>query len=421
MNITSEKKGKAEIKMRVELAELDLEKYRGMALQKLAGQINVKGFRPGKIPLEVVKENVDPKYLASYTIEMAIAPTYMEGIKEQKIEPIGRPTVTVISETPLVYEAIIPVYPQVHVKDYQKIKVEAHQVVVSEADQEVEIKRFQAMHAIYRDVEREAKLGDRVEIDFNGFDEGGVPLDGTSSKNHPLVLGENTFVPGFEEQLVGLKKGEEKEISVTFPADYFHKPFQNKLVKFKVKLHRLEEREIPELNAELIKKITNKEMSLEQFRQELKENMIKAREEDDKIRIENEVLDQLEKRTEVELSHALIDEEIHYMIDEQKNELQERGISWEKYLEAVKKTEKDLHDEKHADAEKRLRLRFGVQEVFKEEKIEVSEAELNKAFDDEMKILEAMNYVPKVEEKEIFKTRMKNKLKMEKMINIFKK
>jgi trigger factor len=235
-----------------------------------------------------------------------------------------------------------------------------------------------------------------------------------------LVLGDKTFVPGFEEQIVDMKKGDNREISVVFPADYFHKPFQNKTVKFKVKLNRLEERTVPALDAELIKKITGKEMTAEQFRAELKENMLKSREQDEKARMENEVLEQIEKNTEVELAHSLIDEEIHYMNDEQKHELEQRGISWDQYLQAVQKTEKDLHDEKHEEAEKRLRLRFGVQEVFKLEKIDVTEEELNKAFQDEMKIFAAMNYEPKLEEQEVFKTRLKNKLKMEKMVDLFR-
>ena len=419
MNITSEKLNKAEVKLKIELSEMEMETYKTKALEKLAKQVNIKGFRPGKVPLSVAMESIEPKYLAAYAIDLAIAPTYVEAIKEQKIEPIGRPSVNVISDNPLVYEAIIPVYPEVTLKDYKKIKVTAKKVEVTDSDLTEETKRYQVMHATYKDVDRAAQKGDRVEIDFSGFDETGVPLEGTVSKNHPLILGDNSFVPGFEEQLLNQKVGEEREISVVFPADYFHKPFQSKTVKFKVKLNRLEERSIPELNAELVKKITGKDSTVEEFLKELKENMIKAKDQEEKSRQENEVLEQIEKLTEVELSHSLIDEEIHFMNEEQKRELEQRGIAWDQYLQAVQKTEKDLHDEKHEEAEKRLRLRFGVQEIFKLEKIDVSEEELNKAFQDEMKIFSAMNFEPKIEEQEAFKNRLKSKLKMDKMVSLF--
>lgn len=421
MNITSAKQGTAEIKLRVELSEMEMAVYSEKAIEKLSKQVNVKGFRPGKVPLSVAQESIDPKYLAAYTIDLAIPPTYTEAIKDQKIEPIGRPSVNIISESPFVYEAIVPIYPEVTVKDLKSIKLTAKKVEVSQADQDEEIKRFQVMHAVYSDVDRAAEIGDRAEIDFNGFDEGGVPLEGTTSKNHPLILGDNSFVPGFEEQVVGMKKTEDRDISVVFPADYFHKPFQGKKVIFKIKLNRLEQRTLPAIDAELIKKITGKEITQEQFIIELKANLLKARQQEETTRLENELLEQIEKNTTVELAHSLIDEEIQFMNDEQKRELEQRGINWEQYLEAVQKTEKDLHDEKHSEAEKRLRLRFGVQEVFKLEKVEISDEELNKAFQDEMKIFSAMNYEPKMEEQEVFKTRLRNKLKMEKMVAIFTK
>lgn len=421
MKIIAEKSGKAEIKLTVELTELEMQDYYRKTLDRLAGQINVKGFRPGKIPPEVVEQHVERPYIIAQSVEMAIAPTYLEAIKEQKIEPIAQPRVKILADSPLKYEAIIPVYPEVKVKDLKKIKLERQKVEVTSEDIDGEVKHFQTYHATYSDVDRPAANGDRVEIDFQGTDEGGAPLEGTVSKNHPMILGEKTFVPGFEANLVGMNKKEEKEFSVTFPADYFHKPFQNKPVKFKVKLNRIEERHLPALDAEFIKKLTGRELTEDGFREEIRSNLLKHRQQEEDSRLETALLEKIRDNTEVDLAEGLVDEEIHYILDELKSNAASRGIDWNDYLKATNRSEQELHDAKKSEAEGRLRLRFGVQELFKQEKIDVTDDELEKAYQDEMKILASMNYQPKMEDGESIKTRLRNKLKLEKLIALFVK
>lgn len=421
MKITSEKSGKAEIKLTVELTELETETYYNKTLEKLSKEINIKGFRPGKIPLEEVEKHVEKPFILAKTMDIAIPTTYMEAINQEKIEPIAQPKVTIVSDSPLKYEAMVPIYPEVKVKDYKKIKLERKKVEVDEARIEEEVKHFQTHHATYSDVDRAAANGDRVEIDFEGFDEGGAPLEGTISKNHPMILGEKAFVPGFEENLVDMKAGEEKEFTVTFPKDYFHKPFQGKPVKFKVKLNRIEERHLPEINAEFIKKVTSRELKDTEFRAEIKTNLQKNLVQEENNRLETELLEKIRDITEVELAEPLIDEEIHFVLDEMKANATSRGIPWDEYLKAVNKTDQQMHDEKHEEAKQRLRLRFGVQELFKLEKLDVTEEELNKAFEDEMKILASMNYEPKIEEHQQLKARLRNKIRLEKLIALFVK
>ncbi len=421
MKITADKSSPSEIKLTVELSELELQNYYQKALEKLSQQINVKGFRPGKVPQEVAEQQLDKGFVMAHAIDLAIAPTYVEAIKQEKIEPIARPKINILSDSPLKYEAVIAVYPDVKVKNYQKFNLASKKIEVSDQQVEEEVQHFRTYHATYSDITRAAQMGDRVEIDFSGSDETGVPLDGTTSKNHPMVLGDKTFVPGFEEELVGMKIGDEKEFTVTFPKDYFHKPFQNKPVKFKVKLNRLEERHLPELDAEFIKKVSGKDLTEAEFKAEVKVNLLKNLEQDEKNRLENELLEKIRDNTEVKLPESLVDEEVHFIIDEIRDNAVRRGIKWEEYLKATGKTEEDLHKEKHQDAENRLKLRFGVQELFKLEKIEVGDEELEKAYQDEMKILASMNYEPKMEEQEMLKLKLKNKLKLEKLIAVFLK
>lgn len=421
MKITSEKSGKAEIKLTVELTELEMETYYNKTLEKLSKTINIKGFRPGKVPLEEVEKQMEKPFLIAKTMDMAIPTTYMEAIKQEKIEPIAQPKVKIIADAPLKYEAMVPVYPEVKVKDYKKIKLERKKIEVDESKIKSEVKNFQTYHATYADVDRVAAPGDRVEINFEGFDEGGAPLEGTISKNHPMILGDKSFVPGFEENLTGMKVGEEKEFTVTFPTDYFHKPFQGKPVKFKVKLNRLEERHLPEINAEFIKKVTGRDMTEAEFHAEIKTNLGKNLAQEENNRLETELLEKIRDITDVELAEPLIDEEIHYILDEMKANASSRGIPWDEYLKAVNKSEQQMHDEKKEEAKQRLRLRFGVQELFKQEKLDVTEDELNKAFEDEMKILASMNYEPKIEEHDMLKARLRNKIRLEKLINLFVK
>ncbi|MCC7432004.1 trigger factor [Candidatus Peregrinibacteria bacterium] len=419
MNITSENLKKSEVKLTVELSELEMEGYYQKALDKLAKQINVKGFRQGHVPREVAEKELNKEFITAHAVDMAIPPSYVEAIKEKKLEPIARPKVNVTSTSPLKFEAIVPLYPEVKLKDYKKITLERQKVELKEDEMSAEMSRLQGFHAHYHDADRPAQIGDRVEVDFQGFDEGGAQLDGTTSKNHPIVIGDKMFVPGFEENLIGMVKDQEKDFKVTFPADYFHTPFQNKVVVFKVKVNRIEERHLPELNAELIKKISGKDMTLDEFKKELRENLLKGREQEEKTRLENSLLEQIEARTEVELAEALVDDEIDFMMEEQKQQIAERGLKWEDYLKAVNKTEHDWHKEKHPDAEKRLKLRFGVQELFKLEKIEVTDEELNKSFEEELKVLASMSYQPNQEEQDMFKNRLRSKLKMEKLIGAF--
>lgn len=419
MNITSENLKKSEVKLTVELSELEMEGYYQKALDKLAKQINVKGFRQGHVPREVAEKELNKEFITAHAVDMAIPPSYVEAIKEKKLEPIARPKVNVTSTSPLKFEAIVPLYPEVKLKDYKKITLERQKVELKEEEMSAEMSRLQGFHAHYHDADRPAQVGDRVEVDFQGFDEGGAQLDGTTSKNHPIVIGDKMFVPGFEENLIGMVKDQEKDFKVTFPADYFHTPFQNKVVVFKVKVNRIEERHLPELNAELIKKISGKDMTLDEFKKELRENLLKGREQEEKTRLENSLLEQIEARTEVELAEALVDDEIDFMMEEQKQQIAERGLKWEDYLKAVNKTEHDWHKEKHPEAEKRLKLRFGVQELFKLEKIEVTDEELNKSFEEELKVLASMSYQPNQEEQDMFKNRLRSKLKMEKLIGAF--
>ncbi len=416
MDVKVEKPAKSEQKLTIELTELEMEKYYDRALTKFSKEINVKGFRPGKIPKDVVIQHVNEQAVWATAADMALPPTYSEALQKEKVPAIGRPKVEILSLTPLKYTAIVPIYPEVKVDGYKKIKLIPKKVELTEEEVKEEIGRLQKMHSTFVQTDEPAKIGDRVEIDFDGFDEEGVQLDNTSSKNHPLVLGDKSFIPGFEEQVVGMKTGEKKEIKVTFPADYFHEPFRNKVVIFKVKLVRHEIMHTPEIDEKFTEKVTGKPLSAKDFDKKIREDMMKNKEYEEKNRIQGELMSKLSDLTKVEIPQTLLDEEIEHLIHAQKHEMQERGVDWKQYLDATQQTEDQVKESKKEEASKRLTVRFGLQEVFKEEKIEIPKKELEEAFAMEMQMMAAFGHQPNQEQLAHIQLNVEHRLKIEKLV-----
>jgi len=424
MNITVEKLPKAEVKMIVELTETEMEKYYLQALEAISKQVNFPGFRPGNVPTNIVEEKVDKSAIMARAIDLALPPTYSEAVKKENIQAIGRPKVNITQDVPFTYEAIIPVYPEVSVKGYENIKIEPQPVKVEEKDIEEEVKRFQTHHAKYTEYEGPAKIGDKVEIDFEGFDEGRAQLEGTLSKNHPLTIGDKSLIPGFEENLVGMKKDEEKSFDVTFPADYHHKPFQSKKVTFKVTMRKIQNAELPELNAEFIKMLTGQEKSIEDFKKEIEQILIDHRTNQEKTRVEAEVFQKILEVTEVDLAPSLVDEEVEVLIDEMKHDMEEKGLTLEKYFEATGQTLEKIKEDRRKDAEQRLKVRFGLQELFKQEKVEVSAQDVEAEI--ESRLLTSPTEMhedlrKQYRDNQELKLRIENQLRMTKLFEKFKK
>ncbi len=422
MNIKVEKQPKSEVKLTITLGIEEQNKYYEKAVKELSNMVKVPGFRPGHIPAEILKKHVKEGAIEAHMIDSAIPETYTEAIKKEKIPAISRPKVKILQESPLQYEAIVAVYPEVELSGYDKFKIDKKEVKVTDKDVEETLKEIQKRHAKYKEVDRKAKKGDRVEINFEGFDEGGAKLESTASKNHPLVLGDGTMVKGFEEELEGLKKGDDKEFTITFPKDYFHKPFQNKKVKFKVHVNKVEEIELPKFTKDFIKQVTGKEVELEEVKKDIKEGLKQEREQQEKSRRENEFLNKLAEKVKVEIPEILIEEELDAMIEEFKHELAHQGIKFEQYLEATKETVEKLKEKRKKEAEKRLKLRFALQELFKKEKIEVDDNEIKEEIK-KIKMLYPENERLKVDV--IYakggqgRSQLENKIKIEKLFSKF--
>jgi len=422
MNISVETLKKSQVKITVELTLEQTTKYLEKAAKEVSGMVKIPGFRPGQAPLEILKKHVKEGVIESHMIDSALPITYSEAVKKEKVEVISKPHIKIVSDVPLKYEATVAVYPEVKVNGYDKINIKPEKIKVEDKDVEAVIKDIQKQRAVYKKVDRIAKKGDRVEIDFEGFDEGGASLENTKSKHHPLILGEGTMVPGFEDNIEGLKKGDEKEFTVSFPKEYFHKPFQGKKVKFKVNVHEVEEIELPELTSEFLKQVTGEEKTLEDTQKMIRENLEHEKKHNDKTRMENEFLDKLADMTKVEIPEVLVEEEIDGIMEEFKNEMSQKGITMPDYLAQAKKTIADLREQRRKEAEKRLKLRFGLQELFKKEKIEVTEDDLKKELETMLALYpetERKKLKEEYKEGSYLRTRMENKVRMEKLFARF--
>jgi len=422
MNITVKTLPKSEVKLTVEVTPEKLKKYYEKAAHQISEMVKIPGFRPGHVPLDVLKQHVKEENIESHMLDIAMPELYAEAIMKEKIQPISRPKVEILSAKPLKFEATVAVYPDVAISGYDKVDIKKAEVKVTEKDVDDVLADIRKRNAEFKEVERTAKEGDKVEIDFEGFDEGGAPLENTKSANHPLVIGEQSLVKGFEEELVGMKKDEKKAFKVTFPKDYFHKPFQGKKVEFKVEMKRVLEVTLPELNAEFLKKIAGTEKTIEEVKKIIEHNLEHDKEHQEKVRRENEFLEKIINLAKVEIPETLIEEEIDGMMDEFKSELENRGIPMDKYLEQTKKKVEDLRKDRRKEAEKRLTLRFGLQKIFEQEKMDVSQSELKK------EIEHVIGLYPKNEQYKLQKEykegsylvrRLENKMKMEKLFEKF--
>ncbi|MEK7146051.1 MAG: trigger factor [Patescibacteria group bacterium] len=380
MKVEVQKLPKSEVKLTIEVPEKNMEEFEKQAAKELQEKVKVPGFRPGHIPLEVLKKQVGDNSFMGVVMDLAINESYEKAIKQEKILPVAYPKISIVSDKPLKFDAIVPVVPEVSLKkNVDKIKVKAEKVEITKAELEDVLENLSKRSQTWKDVERKAKKGDRVEIDFDGFDSEGIALEGTASKNHPVVLGEGTLIPGFEEEIEGMEKDEAKEFDITFPKDYHSKKFQSKKVKFKIKLNRIEEAEKTKMDDEFAEKLTGgKHKTLDSLKEEITSELMHQKEHGEENRLETDFLEKLADHVEAELPEALIEREKKYLKEKLQGDLDKRNTTMEAYEDMLKEKKKDLDKELSEQAEKQLLIRLGLEKIYEQEKIEVTKADVEK-------------------------------------------
>lgn len=414
------------IEVTIEVSKEILEKARKVEVAKLSKQANVPGFRKGHVPEKILIQKLGEEYVNAHVQMEAVNEAYRDAVETEKLEVIEQPhDLNIVSENPLKFTVVVSVMPKLSVDDgYKKFKIEKKEVKVEEKDVEAVLKETMAKFTSHTDESQEAAaLGDKVDMDFQGWDKDGKEkLDGTDGKNYGLVLGSKSFIPGFEEELVGLKAGEEKEFLITFPADYHHEPFKSKVVKFAVKINKVFKAKAPELTPAFIKDLTGKEMNLEEFKKDIRERVKIERTTAERNRQEEEFLQKAaEKYVTIHMPHALMDRELDFMLTEFKRNLANQGVQIEDFFRQTGKTEEDLFKEWHTEAEKRARQRLVLEQLMKHAKIEVTpediEAEIEKIADS-YNVEGHKEQVKKIYEKENARASLSGRIELSKFFDM---
>ena len=389
-------KSKKEISYKVEGEKW--EKALDNAFKKLNSKAKIDGFRPGKAPKDIYIKHYGVLSLYEEAADKLVQEAYQDMLKKEKLVPITQGTVDIknVDDKGIEYVFTVITKPEIAIKKYKDLKVKKEKVKVTKEEIEKEIENLLDRYTELSVKEGPLAKGDTAIIDYEGFKDG-VAFDGGKAENYSLEIGSNTFIPGFEDSLIGMMPGEEKEINLTFPKEYPAEELKGKDVVFKVKLHEIKEKVKRELNDEFFEDLAMDDVK---NKEDLENHMKKHLEDSKKMEVENkfidEMLSKIAENTECDIPEELVDDEVHYMIHEFEHTLASQGISLELYHQITKTTHEDLHNQYEGQARKNILYRLIIEELFKLEKIEVSDEEV----DEEVKRL-AKEY--KVKEEEILR------------------
>lgn len=347
------------------------------AFEKLNKKANIDGFRPGKAPRDIFEKKYGKQEIVLEAADEATNKEYKRLLGENKITPIIEPKVELIkcdSDTLEVKFTFIT-DPEVTLGEYTNLKVKKEKAKVTREEVDNSIKELLNEYAEVVVKEGNVESGDIAIIDFAGYKDG-VAFEGGTSENYSLTIGSNTFIPGFEDAVIGMAKGEEKDIELTFPEDYMQEELKGQKVIFKVKVNEIKARKIPELNKEFFEDlnmegITDKE-SLEK---DIKEELTHRKEHELEHAYEDACLDKAANNMKIEILPELIDDEAHHMYHEFMDRMKRQGISEELYLKYTNSTEEDLIEKMKDEAKKRIQYRYLLREIIKKENIKITDKE----------------------------------------------
>ncbi len=386
--------------------------------QKSARYFNIPGFRKGKAPFNIVERMYGDEIFYEDAFNELVPEIYEKEIEENKIEAVSKPNIDIVTMKKgenLVFTAIVQTKPEVKLGKYKGIELKNVEYPVTDEDVEHELSHMQEHNARIITVEdRAVKEKDIAVIDFEGFVDGKA-FEGGKAERHELEIGSKTFIPGFEDQIIGMKIGEEKEINVKFPEDYFSKDLAGKDAMFKVKLHEIKEKQLPELDDEFAKDVSEFD-TLKDLKVSIKDKKQAENDEKAKHETENLAIEAVSAETNIDIPSGMIETEIDAMIRDLEQQLSYQGISLDQYLHIMNKTRKEIEDNYKEQAEKNVKSRLILEEIIKEEKLEASEEEILE------KIKEmASNYGKKEDDlnkNEALKEYLANSIKTEKAIEL---
>jgi trigger factor len=353
------------------------------AFRKVSAKANIPGFRKGKVPRSIFEAKFGVESLYQDALDILLPEAYMQAVKETEIDPIDRPEVDVLQMEkgqPLKFTAKVEIKPEVQLGEYKGIEVADTSKEVSAEELDAELAKLQQRHAELVVIEEgQAEDGDSTVIDFDGFVDG-VAFEGGKGERHTLELGSNSFIPGFEAQIVGMLIGDERDIEVTFPEDYQAEELKGKAAIFKVKLHEIKRKNLQALDDEFAKDVSEFD-TLEEFKVDLSKRLAEKNEQASKRDKENQIVEQVASSADVAVPQVMVEAEVELMMNDFANRLKSQGMSLEMYFQFSGQDEAALKAQMAGDAEKRVRNNLVLEAIAKAESIEVTENELNEELD----------------------------------------
>ncbi|WP_078595136.1 trigger factor [Evansella clarkii] len=350
------------------------------AFKKVVKKVNVPGFRKGKVPRKMFEQRFGVESLYQDALDIILPEAYAEAIDEAGIEPVDRPDIDIEQMEKgenLIFKATVTVKPEVELGDYKGLEVEAQDVSVSDEDVEEELKQLQERHAELVAVEEgEVQNGDTVVMDFEGFVDGEA-FEGGQAENYSLEIGSGQFIPGFEEQLVGAKTGEETEVNVEFPEEYHSEELAGKPATFKVKVHDIKRKELPELDDEFAKDVNEEVETLDELKKDLREKLQTSKEQQADAEKRDALVEKASENASVDIPEAMVNTEADRMLQEFEQRLQAQGMTLDMYYQFAQTDAEGMKAQFHDDAEKRVRMNLTLEAISEAENLEVSDEEVD--------------------------------------------
>lgn len=384
-----------EVKLEITIEAEKFEEAIKKVYFKSAKYINIPGFRKGKAPMNIVEKYYGKEIFYEDAFNEVAGEAYEEALKENNVEAVSRPNIEVTQiekGKELIFTATVETKPEVKLGKYKGIEIPKIEYTVSDEDIEKEIKQMQEKNSRLVSVEEgTVEKGNITVIDFEGFVDG-VAFEGGKAEGHELEIGSGTFIPGFEDQIIGMKVEEEKDIKVKFPEEYFSKELAGKDATFKVKLHEIKKKELPELDDEFAKDVSEYD-TLEELKNSIKEKITKRNEEKEKYEKQESAIKAVTEEMKIDIPAGMIELEAENMLKDIEQRLSYQGMKLEQYLQIMGKTAEEMKKEYEPQAIEAIKSRLALEAIIKEEKIEATEEEI----DSKIKEM-ATNYGKKEEE-----------------------
>lgn len=366
-------------KLTIEVAAEDLEKAMQNAYQKAKGRISIPGFRKGKAPRKMIEQMYGKGVFLEDAVNALIPEHYSKALAECELEIVSQPTIDITQAEPgkaLIFTAEVATKPEVTLGDYKGVEVPKTEINVTDEDVDAEIKKEQEKNSRTINVEdRGAQLQDVVTIDFEGSVDG-VPFDGGQATEYPLTLGSNTFIPGFEDQLVGAKVGDDVDVKVTFPEEYQAKELAGKEAIFKCAVKKIEAKELPELDDDFAKDVSEFD-TLAEYKEHVKTNLVERKENEAKRAKEDAAVDKAIENAQMDIPEAMLQTQCRQMLDDFSRRMQSQGLSMDQYFQFTGMTAEKMMEDMKPQALKRIQTRLVLEKVAEVENIQPTEEEVN--------------------------------------------